>query len=68
MSSSNTSSSSLSSVNATKVVPENKRIKIEKTNNQKFKPKTDLNKLRKSKQFRELEMHLTISLTNTLKN
>ena len=54
MSSSNTSSSSLSSVNATKVVPENKRIKIEKTNNQKFKPKTDLNKLRKSKQFREL--------------
>ena len=54
MSSSNTSSSSLSSVNATKVVPENKRNKIEKTNNKKFKPKTDLNKLRKSKPFREL--------------
>ena len=54
MSSSTTSSSTLSADNATKVVPENKRIKIEKTNNQKFKPKTDLNKLRKSKQFREL--------------
>ena len=54
MSSSNTSSSSLSSVNATKVVPENKRIKIKKTNNQKFKHKIDLNKLRKSKPFREL--------------
>ena len=54
MSSSNTSSSSLSSVNATKVVPQNKSIKIEKTNNQKFKTKIDLNKLRKSKPFREL--------------
>ena len=54
MSSSNTSSSSLSSVNATKVVPQNKRIKIEKTKNKKFKTKIDLNKLRKSKPFREL--------------
>ena len=54
MSASNTSSSSLSSVNTTKVVPQNKRIKIEKTNNQKFKTKIDLNKLRKSKPFREL--------------
>ena len=54
MSTSNISSSSLSSVNTTEVVTQNKRIKIEKTNNQKFKTKIDLNKLRKSKPFREL--------------
>tara|TARA_Y100000591_G_scaffold320522_1_gene334076 strand:+ start:1769 stop:1957 length:189 start_codon:yes stop_codon:yes gene_type:complete len=52
MSSSNTSS--LPSINDTKVVPENKHIKIEKTNNKKFKHKTDLSKLRKSKPFRDL--------------
>ena len=54
MSTSNISSSSLSSVNTTEVVTQNKRIKIEKTNNQKFKTKIDLYKLRKSKPFREL--------------
>ena len=55
MSSSNTTSSSLPSINATKVVPQNKhKTTIEKTNYQKFKSKTDLNKLRKSKPFREL--------------
>ena len=57
MSFSDTSSASHSlSINATKVVPQNKNknSKINKINNTKFKIKTDLDKLRKSKQFREL--------------